>query len=114
MILWPWTDIIHKTGENTTMANNSFIKEDITETLQQIASLCPMRKDKIQLSENSDGHSSNGHYCCTVLDFEIGEDKLGGGHYFSCRNSRQGTCAGYINNKDCPAYTTDQDVMQVS
>lgn len=69
--------------------------EELRETLEQIAALCPRHSlfDRDEL----DGHEGTASPTCRLDDFELAMDATGEVLNFSCRHSATGICAGYVH-----------------
>jgi len=75
--------------------NQKLMLEELRETLEQIAALCPQHSlfDRKEL----DSHEGTASTPCRVEDFELATDASGEILRFSCRHSTTGICAGYVS-----------------
>lgn len=77
--------------------NQKLMLEELRETLEQIAALCP--RHSLLDRDESDGHegTASSPTPCRLQDFELATDASGEILHFSCRHSTTGVCAGYVH-----------------
>ena len=78
------------------MANLN-LNEHLEETLEQIAALCPLRH--FRNASSDENIAMDNHEPCSIHDFEVNQHDQGAGHYFACRKSQDGVCAGFVEHR---------------
>ena len=73
------------------------LPEELRETLEQVAALCPLRASFINESPTVEGaEEQHDREPCSLDAFEIAAEAKGLGYSFACRHSQSGICAGYV------------------
>lgn len=72
------------------------LPEELRETLEQVAALCPLRASFINESPTVEGAEEHEREPCSLDEFEIAAEAKGMGYSFACRHSQSGICAGYV------------------
>lgn len=72
------------------------LHEQLRETLEQVAALCPLRASFIKESPTPEGAEEHDRGPCPLEAFEIAAEAKGLGYSFACRHSQSGICAGYV------------------
>ncbi len=72
------------------------LPEELRETLEQVAALCPLRASFINESPTVEGAEEHDREPCSLDAFEIASEVKGMGYSFACRHSQSGICAGYV------------------
>jgi hypothetical protein len=72
------------------------IPEELRETLEQVAALCPLRASFINESPTVEGAEDCEREPCSLDAFDIAAEAKGLGYSFACRHSQSGICAGYV------------------
>lgn len=72
------------------------LHEQLRETLEQVAALCPLRASFINESPTPEGAEEHDRGPCPLEAFEVATEASGRGYSFACRHSHSGVCAGYV------------------
>lgn len=72
------------------------LPEELRETLEQVAALCPLRASFINESPTVEGAEEHDREPCSLDAFEVAAEAKGMGYSFACRHSQSGICAGYV------------------
>jgi len=79
------------------------LNEQLRETLEQVAELCPLRASFINESPTIDGAEEHDRGPCPLEAFDVAAEAKGMGYSFACRHSHSGICAGYVAAQEAVA-----------
>lgn len=81
------------------------ISEELRETLEQVAALCPLRASFINESPTVEGADEHDREPCPLEAFDLAAEAKGLGYSFACRHSQSGICAGYVAAKEAALHS---------